>query len=323
MSVRRATVLTMRLSSLAVNWYAALILALCTSTAGAVSTVTLPAWVCAHPDAIFAGGFQAGQVVLPSNPSLGSGGAKGSITRKLHIAGLGSGIQTYYLYVPANYTPARAWPLLLALHGVAPYPGNTYAAMIRDDWSSIANAGGFIVAAPVAHEQVDVNGSPGVTWLVPPTAGPNDYDQFAAIKADLENAYNIERTRIYGWGFSAGAHVMHDLGVNTYSTAFNATTMAAYGVSAGDLYGLACSSDTECGLTLAALPRKIPLDIHIGTSDPNYLCPYAQCDHNRFLAKGWSDGQTIFYTPFSGGHEYTVSQLGAIWHNLCASAVVP
>ena len=291
--------------------------------ASAVSTAILPAWVCAHPDAILAAGFEAGQIAPPSNPSLGSGGTKGSITRQVHVAGLGSGTQSYYLYVPANYSSARAWPLLLALHGVAPYPGNTYAAMIRDDWSSIASAGGFIVAAPVAHEQVDVNGSPGVTWLVPPTSGPNDYDDFAAIRADLESAYNIERTRIYGWGFSAGAHVMHDLGVNTYSSAFNASTMAAYGVSAGDLAGLACLglTDTQCNQALGALPRKIPLDIHIGTSDPNYS--YAQSDHTRFVTQGWNNGHTIYYTTFGGGHEYSVSQLGEIWHNLCPNAVVP
>jgi len=313
----------MRLRSLAVQLCIASAFALPWGAARAVSTVTLPAWVCAHPDTILAAGFEAGQTAPPSNPSLGSGGAKGSIARQVHVAGLGSGTQSYYVYVPTNYTSTRAWPLMLALHGVAPYPGNTYAAMIRDDWASVASANGFIVAAPVAHEQVDVNGSPGVTWLVPPTSGSNDYDQFAAIRADLESAYNIERTRIYGWGFSAGAHVMHDLGVNTYSSAFNASTIAAYGISAGDLAGLACLglSDAQCSQALASLPRKIPLDIHIGTSDPNYS--YAQADHTRFVTQGWSNGQTIYYTPFSGGHEYSVTQLGGIWHNLCPNAVVP
>jgi poly(3-hydroxybutyrate) depolymerase len=139
----------------------------------------------------------------------------------------------------------------------------------------------------------------------------------------VEAAYNVERTRIYGWGFSAGAHVMHDLGVNNNSTAFNASTMAAYGASAGDLAGLACAglSSIQCNAALAALPRRIPLDIHIGTSDPNY--PYAQSDDSRFLSQGWSGSQTIFYTTFAGGHEYTVSQLGDVWHNLCPNAVVP
>lgn len=316
----------MYLSSLAVSRYVAALLAVSSSVAAAVSTVTLPAWVCAHPDAIFAVGFEPGQIAPPSNPSLGVGGAKGSITRQVHVAGLGSGTQTYFLYVPTNYTPQRAWPLLLALHGYAPYGyADLYASNVRDDWSGEAAAGEFILVAPVADEVTyDSSGQPyGVTWMVPPTAGVNDYDLFAAIRADVESAYNIERTRIYGWGFSAGAHVMHDLGVNDYSAAFNVSTLAAYGVSAGDLAGLACAglSSTQCNAALAALPRKIPVDIHIGTSDPNFT--YASSDHLRFLTQGWNDGQTTFYTAFSGGHEYTVSQLGEIWQNLCPSAVVP
>jgi poly(3-hydroxybutyrate) depolymerase len=300
-------------------------LATCSVAAGAATTVTLPAWACTHPDTIFANGVELGQTAPPSDPSHGSGGIFGSSTRSVHITGLGSGTQTYFLYVPSNYTALRSWPLLLALHGYAPYGyQENYAETIRDDWSGVAQSGQFIVAAPVADEVTYQSGQPyGVTWMAPPAPSPNDYDLFDAIRADLESAYNIERTRIYGWGFSAGGHVMHQLGIDAYSAAFNASTMAAYGVSAGDLAGLACAghTDAECNQLLAALPRKIPVDIHIGTSDPNFS--YAQGDHTRFLGQGWSDAQTIFYTPFSGGHTYTVTQLGEIWHNLCPSAVVP
>jgi len=290
--------------------------------APAAQTVNLPDWVCSEPDVVFNGAFDTAAAAIPHDPSGGSGGAVGSVTRTVHVAGLGSGTQGYYLYVPADYTPARSWPLVLALHGVAPYPGNTYAAMIRDDWVSAASANGFIVVAPVAHEQVDVYGSPGVTWLRPPFE-PNDYDEFAAIRADLESTYNIERTRIYGWGFSAGGHVMHDLGVNQHSTAFNASTMAAYSVSGADLAALACAdvSDAGCSNLLAQLPRKIPVDIHIGNSDPNY--PYAKSDHLRFVAEGWVNHQTISYSVFVGGHTYTIDQLGDIWGFLCPNAVTP
>jgi poly(3-hydroxybutyrate) depolymerase len=302
-----------------------LLLAVFSLPALAASSVALPAWACTHPDAIFANGVETGQIAPPSDPSHGSGGISGSTTRDVHVSGLGSGTLTYFLYVPSNYAPQRAWPLMLALHGYAPYGyQENYAQAIRDDWSGVASAGQFIVAAPIADEVTYQSGQPyGVTWMTPPTSGPNDYDLFAAIRADLEGAYNIERTRIYGWGFSAGGHVMHDLAVDTDSAAFNASTMAAYGVSAGDLAGLACAgrTDAECNQLLAALPRKIPVDIHIGTSDPNYA--YAQSDHTRFLGQGWSDAQTIFYTTFSGGHEYTVSQLSGIWHTLCPNAVVP
>ena len=216
----------------------AFLLALVAADAAAVQSVVLPAWVCAHPDAIYVGGFESGQIAVPHNPSNGSGGAyPGSRSRTLHISGLGSGTQTYYLYLPSDYTPKHSWPLILALEGVAPYPGASYAMTVRDTWAQIAATGHFIVAAPVADEVIDVYGQPGVSWLMPPTFGPNDYTLFAAVLADLEGDYNIERTRLYGWGFSSGGHVMHALGVDKYSSVFNASTMAAYSVSAGALAG--------------------------------------------------------------------------------------
>ena len=301
-----------------------LLLALVCAQADAAQSVVLPAWVCTQPDAVFVAGFESGQTAVPTNPSNGSGGAyPGSQIRHLHIIGLGSGTQTYYLYLPSAYTPKRSWPLILALHGVAPNDGGSYAASVRDAWATVAETAGFIVAAPVADEVVDVGGQPGITWSVPPTSGPNDYDLFAAIRTDLEGAYNIERTRLYGWGFSAGGDVMHDLGVNQYSNAFNASTMAAYGVSAGDLAGLACAGlpDAACDQLLSALPRKIPLDFHIGNTDQNY--PYVQDDAVRFLAQGWVNGQTLFWTAFNGGHTYSTTDLQQAWTNLCLNAVVP
>jgi poly(3-hydroxybutyrate) depolymerase len=139
----------------------------------------------------------------------------------------------------------------------------------------------------------------------------------------MESAYNIERTRIYGWGFSAGAHVMDLLGVTDASAAFNASTMAAYSVSSGVLQGWVCPGPTDagCASLLANLPRRIPVDIHIGTADPNYTEAFA--DHNLFVAEGWTDGQTIHYTEFADGHTYTIAQLTEIWNNLCPNAVVP
>lgn len=300
---------------------AAVVLSCAASIASAATSVTLPAWVCAHADAVYADRFDADQTLVPHDASNGAGGAyPGKRTRTLHIAGLGSGTQNYYIYVPNDYTPTRSWPLLLVLHGTAPL-GDSYAMTTRDNWVTAASNGRFIVAAPVADATGSSNGTAYESWLVPPTAGPSDYDLFDAIRADMEAAYNIERTRVYGWGFSSGAHVMHDLAINTYSEAWNAATMAAYGVSAGVLQGLACPgpSNAGCGPLLAALPRQIPVDIHVGNTDPNY--PYAVADHTLFLAKGWQDGQTMHFTTFSGGHTYTVAQLSEIWTNLCPNAV--
>lgn len=313
--------------------YARLALALCAAIPGSAwsaQSVTLPAWVCTHPDAIFVSGFEAGEFPVPHSPSNGSGGATGSVTRTLHIANLGNGSQPYYLYVPANYTPNRSWPFLLALHGYVPYPDTT-AQSTRNDWITAASADGFIVAAPVAHDVIynSTCQCNGVSWLLPPSSAPTDYDEFAAALADVESAYNIEKTRIYGWGFSAGGHVMHDLAVNTYSAAFNASTMAAYGASSGVLEALACAglSNTQCQQLLTNLPRKIAVDIHIGNSD-SQLLPLAQNDRQLFLNAGWKSyadppPYELFYTMFVGAHTYTVPQLGDIWRNLCPNAVIP
>ena len=295
-----------------------------TTDAGAAQTLVLPAWTCTHPDAIFTGRFEAGETVVPHDPSNGSGGAyPGSLSRTLHITGLGSGTQTYYLYLPSDYTPARSWPLVLALHGVAPGNGMGYASDVRDAWAPVAAAGHFIVAAPVADQAIFVSGQPGVSWLVPPAPNPNDYDLFAAVRADVESAYNIERTRLYGWGFSSGGHVMHALGVDRYPSVFNASTLAAYSVSAGDLAGMACAglADDDCSQLLASLPRKIPVDMHIGNGDPGYQAVIN--DYDRFAAQGWIDGQTLFYSIFVGGHTYATSDLQQAWGNLCRQAVVP
>jgi hypothetical protein len=311
--------------------YVRFVLALCTAAPGlAVSaqSVTLPTWVCAQPDAIYVSGFETGEIAVPHAPSNGGGGALGSGTRSLHIANLGNGTQPYYLYVPANYKPNRTWPFLLALHGVSPYP-DTYAQTTRDDWVAAASANGFIVAAPIANEQVSVSGQPGVTWLVPPTSGPNDYDEFAAVLADVEGAYNIERTRIYVWGFSAGASVAHDLAINSYSGSFNASTMAAYGASSGALEYLACAGlgNAQCQQLLTGLPRRIPVDLHIGNSDDPNLKSAVQNDRDLFQNAGWQylgyPPHELYYTLFVGTHEYTVPQLSDIWLNLCPHAVIP
>lgn len=294
--------------------------------AAAATSVTLPDWACTQPDTVYASAFDGPADAIPHDPSLGNVAAYvGSLTRTLHMAGLGSGTQNYYIYVPDDYTPTRSWPLILVLHGVAPYGGaDGYAATTRDNWTAAAGAGEFIVAAPVANDVIYSNGAPyAVSWLVPPTAGPNDYDLFAAVLADMESAYNIERTRIYGWGFSAGGHVMHDLGVSQHSAAFNATTMAAYAVTGADLAALACAGYTDAGCSdlLAQVPRKIPVDIRIGNSDPNYA--YAKSDRDRFLAEGWVRNVTLFYNVFVAGHTYTIDQLRSTWTNLCPNAVTP
>ncbi|HKE48909.1 MAG TPA: hypothetical protein VKB52_12660 [Rhodanobacteraceae bacterium] len=280
------------------------------ASAGAASTVPLPGWMCAADhDVIFRAGFEPGEAV-PHSPSNGSGGLyPGDQARGINVPGIGNRI--FYLYVPSSYAPSRAVPLVLAMHGTAGYPGAAPAAarQVRSDWSSVAETGGFIVIAPVA------TGSDG-SWE-PDVDVPTI---FAAIEDTLAR-YNIEETRLDMWGYSAGGHLAHALGLN------HTDYFAAYGVSAGALTQYACSDSgnppPSCSALLSAAEPKIPVDIHIGVMDPLYLYYGANADAARFQTGGWMAEADLFYRPFAGGHTYTIAQLGEIWTNICPFALGP
>jgi poly(3-hydroxybutyrate) depolymerase len=276
--------------------------------AGAATTVALPPWMCGIGDTVFASSFDADEVI-PHEPSNGIGGAfPGNETRTINVPGIGN--RTFYLRVPPDYSPDRAWPLLLALHGdTGPGQATQAALQARADWSNWSDPRGFIVLTPVA------TGAQG-GWE------PDvDVPTMSAALDDTMARYNIEQSRVYLWGFSAGAHVAHWLALE------NTDYFAAYGVSAGSLEQYACTDSgnppPSCSSLLSHTQPKIPVDIHLGNQDPLYTTYGAGQDPTRFAAGGWVLNQDLFYTLFVGGHAYTVAQLGEIWHNICPFALGP
>lgn len=285
------------------------LLVLAATPTSAASTVRLPPEMCSGSDLIFRNGFESA-AAIPHDPSNGSGGAyPGNVTRTINVPGVGS--RSYYLHLPPNYTPTRAWPLLLALRGAsAPSSMTAVAQQVRSDWSGGSDSKGFIVLAPVGNSTQGGWGANG------------DGAEISTALDDAFAGYNVERSRIYLWGFSAGAHYGHGLALN------NTDFFAAYGVSAGSLEQYACTDDGSfpptCAALLSGTQPKIPVDIHLGNSDPLASPPYtADGDPQRFRNGGWVSGQTLFYTSFAGGHTYTVTQLGQIWSNLCPFALGP
>jgi predicted esterase len=280
--------------------------------APAAGTVRLPGTMCPGGDAIFADGYETPSAI-PHDPSNGSGGTwPGDVTRSVNVLGVGS--RSYYLHIPNGYVPGQAIPLLIGLHGAGGAgTAPTAAQAVRTAWAGIADGKGFIVLAPIA------SGSSG-GWIVsdPPGIDDDVEAMFAAI-ADTEAAYDIERSRIHLWGYSAGGHVAH--AVAPANTGF----FAGYAVNAGVLRALACSTgypgSPPCPSWLGGISRKIPLDIHIGTSDTLY--PEAQADHARFLDAGWIDNRTLYFVPFNGGHIYNATHAGEIWNHLCPFALGP
>lgn len=289
--------------------------------AQAASTVRLPNWACnASNDRIFRSGLQANEWV-PRAPSLGSGGAyPGVQVRTLNLP-LGSGTQKIHLYIPPGYNPAYATPLVVTLHGTAGSPANAdvYAQDVRNAWQSVAVTRGFIVAAPVAN-------GPNGSWVSGAVGGNNDYTFLAAVMADLRSAYNIDGARTQLWGFSAGGHVAHDLLVNGQVSAYDENHLSAYAVSAGRLFSLACSGDSEaqCQNRLDTQARKLPLYIVLGANDPMTLPPLnAIDDPPRFESAGWVTDDTLGFYLHGGGHEYDAGHFVLVWNLFCRFALSP
>jgi len=116
-------------------------------------------------------------------------------------------IMPYRLYVPTTYTKARAYPLIIALHGL----GGTEDSMF-DGYGKrlpvLAEQRGYIVAAPFGYR---VDGSYG--WgLANPPADPatrrrQDYSEQDVMQVlqRVKQQYSIDESRIYLMGHSMGA----------------------------------------------------------------------------------------------------------------------
>jgi dienelactone hydrolase len=258
----------------------------------AVLAAQTPAWRC-DADAVFAGGFEVTPALDPSN---GSGGAF-PITDSVSITS-SAGNVTYHISVPLEYRPTLAAPLIVALHGAAGPGGQSIAAgATRDAWSLVPAKDAVVIAT-------ESSGASG-GWIV-----ATDQSKLLAAVADVSARYNIDRARIYGWGFSAGAHVMHRYALLNLPNQF-----AAYGISAGAL-------QVSAGISAPSLAaRKVPLHIDQGEFDTVVPLTVVQQDVQRFQAAGWilspAPAANLYFELFQDGHTFDATRLGRIWGNIC------
>ncbi len=245
------------------------------------------------PDMIFIDGLQN-----DSLPSGGSGGMfPGASTRTIFVNS-SLGVRTYYAYVPTTYQPSEPLPLMFLWHG-AGGPGTAPAAAqsVRDLWESTAEEQRFII---VAQEATGTTGG----GFIP----ANAENVLLAILADMEDNYNIELNRIYGWGFSSGGHVMHDKALE------RTDIFAAYAVNAGIL---AAAATVVAPLNA---DRELPVYVSVGSSDS--LLSFAQNDRLNFINAGWVEGKNYWLDVFAGGHVLPNDAPGKAWDKICISTVL-
>jgi poly(3-hydroxybutyrate) depolymerase len=280
-------------------------LLLCNSVAFALTEAFVPAWRCDSNRAL-ASGFEDNDGIPPERGSGGSGGASGDTT--ITVPFFPSNV-TYYLDYPFGYSN-EVLPLIIALHGAGGQGTQPAAASgLRFAFSNLLATGErFIVVAP------EGSGSQGGGWVLGIDAG-----KIQAVLDDVATRFNVDRNRVYGWGFSAGGQMMH------FAALTSPPLVAAYTAHAGLLPANGSASGTPETAT-----RKVPALMTHGTSDSIVPISFAQSDRLRFLNSGWLErsgtsalsGNYQLIT-FNMDHTYDLAVLRTSWRWMCERALLP
>jgi pimeloyl-ACP methyl ester carboxylesterase len=106
---------------------------------------------------------------------------------------------TYHVQVPAEYSHGRPWPVLIVLAA-----GGQQAKEMLEQWSELANASGYVLAAPRWEQGL---------------AGTYNYsaDEHATVietLLDLRRRYNVDSDKVFLFGFGRGADMAFDMGLS-------------------------------------------------------------------------------------------------------------
>lgn len=105
----------------------------------------------------------------------------------------------YVLAVPKSYDPSKKYPLVLVLHG----DGQTGAVLRQMFELDDVTGDEAIVAYPTGNNQ---------TWdLYTPYASNDDQQFLVALVEALAGRYSIDRSRVFGAGYSSGAFQINQM----------------------------------------------------------------------------------------------------------------
>jgi phospholipase/carboxylesterase len=117
----------------------------------------------------------------------------------------------FSLYVPENYTPDRAWPLVMALHG-----GSGHGRGFLWSWLRDARSRGAIVVAPTAT---------GRTWAL--MGEDTDTPNLMRILEQVRQRWNVDAQRLLLTGMSDGGTFCYVTGFESASPFTHLAPVAA------------------------------------------------------------------------------------------------
>jgi polyhydroxybutyrate depolymerase len=156
----------------------------------------------------------------------------------------GSTAREYVLHVPESLDPQEAAPLVINFHGFGDCAA-IFAATVGDGgagMNSVADQHDFIVAYP----QAVVRGKGGTEWDPGDNGvdsiGDNDVFFVEQLIAEIDAAYNVDRSRLYATGFSNGGMMAYGLACT------RGEVFAAVGVMSGTKLDGTCNADEHTSI---------------------------------------------------------------------------
>jgi phospholipase/carboxylesterase len=126
----------------------------------------------------------------------------------------------FSLYVPEYYTPDRAWPLVMALHG-----GSGNGRGFLWSWLRDARSHGAILVAPTATGGASKSTSNKSTWAL--MGEDTDTPNLARILAFVQARWNIDSGRLLLTGMSDGGTFCYVTGLESASPFTHLAPIAA------------------------------------------------------------------------------------------------
>jgi predicted esterase len=113
--------------------------------------------------------------------------------RKAYRSKVDNTLQPYRTFVPSGYDKSKAYPLIIALHGMGGDENSYFDGYSNGAFKVEAEKRGYIVACPKGRQPASMY------------RGPAEQDVMDVI-AEVRRAYNIDNDRIYMTGHSMGGY---------------------------------------------------------------------------------------------------------------------
>lgn len=121
---------------------------------------------------------------------------------RAYVSATDGSVDSYLMYVPSNYDKARAWPLVVMLHGLGEKAFLPVASPARRRVLESCEKNGILMVAPNGRNRVDRD-SPKPNFGASLYMDDGEQDVLQVIEL-ARKAYNIDSSRIYLTGVSMG-----------------------------------------------------------------------------------------------------------------------